>query len=257
MPALGRSHEGLTHLDNARRELGTWSAGAPAWLRDWLDLAEVETCRAGGDLERAEALLERVEGVSSGPAPTAVSKSVAEARLQLATGDAAGAARTLSPCLTVPEPVGSPRPLIEACIVDAVAALELGQGDRSFESLERALALAEREGFRRVFVEAGPEVRAMLVRHLGSATQHRPFLGALLDVPVPTDAWPPGTFEALSERERTVLRYLPSRLSAAEIAAELNLSVHTVKSHLRHVYRKLGVGSRREAVDRARRLKLL
>jgi di/tricarboxylate transporter len=54
-----------------------------------------------------------------------------------------------------------------------------------------------------------------------------------------------------------VLRYLPSRLSAAEIADELSLSVHTVKSHQRNLYRKLSATSRREAVDRARQLQLL
>jgi LuxR family maltose regulon positive regulatory protein len=63
--------------------------------------------------------------------------------------------------------------------------------------------------------------------------------------------------EPLSDRERTVLRYLPSRLSAAEIADELYLSVHTVKSHQRNLYRKLQATSRREAVDRARGLSLL
>ena len=63
--------------------------------------------------------------------------------------------------------------------------------------------------------------------------------------------------DPLTERERTVLRYLASALSNSEIAAELYVSVSTVKTHERALYRKLGAGGRREAVRRARLLKQL
>jgi LuxR family maltose regulon positive regulatory protein len=63
--------------------------------------------------------------------------------------------------------------------------------------------------------------------------------------------------EPLSEREQAILRYLPTMMSNVEIAAELFLSINTVKTHLRHVYRKLGVTRRRDAVERARELSLL
>jgi LuxR family maltose regulon positive regulatory protein len=63
--------------------------------------------------------------------------------------------------------------------------------------------------------------------------------------------------EELSPRELTVVHYLQSPLSNAEIATELSLSVHTVKTHVRSIYRKLGVASRRQAVRRARHLQLL
>jgi LuxR family maltose regulon positive regulatory protein len=66
-----------------------------------------------------------------------------------------------------------------------------------------------------------------------------------------------GRLEPLTERERTMLRYLASALSNAEIANELYVSVNTVKTHQRAVYRKLGVAGRREAVRRARALGLL
>jgi LuxR family maltose regulon positive regulatory protein len=63
--------------------------------------------------------------------------------------------------------------------------------------------------------------------------------------------------DALTEREHVVLRYLASTLSTAEIAAELYLSVNTIKTHQRVAYRKLGATSRRDAVRRAKQLRIL
>ena len=54
-----------------------------------------------------------------------------------------------------------------------------------------------------------------------------------------------------------MLRYLPTNLSAPEIARELSLSVHTVRTHVRHLFAKLGAHGRTEAVERARSLGLL
>jgi LuxR family maltose regulon positive regulatory protein len=63
--------------------------------------------------------------------------------------------------------------------------------------------------------------------------------------------------EPLSVSELRVLRYLPSNLSAPDIAGELFVSTSTVKTHMRHVYEKLGVHRRTDAVERARHLGLL
>ena len=63
--------------------------------------------------------------------------------------------------------------------------------------------------------------------------------------------------EPLSDRERAILRYLPTTLSNREIASELFVTTNTVKTHLRSIYRKLDVARRRDAVDRARDLRLL
>jgi LuxR family transcriptional regulator, maltose regulon positive regulatory protein len=68
---------------------------------------------------------------------------------------------------------------------------------------------------------------------------------------------PPGHLQALTHGETRVLRYLPTNLSAREIAGELYLSVNTVKTHQRHLYRKLGARSRTQAVEQARALGLL
>jgi LuxR family transcriptional regulator, maltose regulon positive regulatory protein len=61
----------------------------------------------------------------------------------------------------------------------------------------------------------------------------------------------------LTERELTVLRYLPTMLSNREIALEMFFSINTVKTHLKSIYRKLDVDRRRDAVDRARALSLI
>jgi len=83
--------------------------------------------------------------------------------------------------------------------------------------------------------------------------------GLLADVKrsAPPSAEPPWPGEPLTESETRVLRYLPTHLGAPEIAAELYLSANTVKTHLRHLYRKLGAHSRQEAVQRARAIGLL
>jgi len=63
--------------------------------------------------------------------------------------------------------------------------------------------------------------------------------------------------EQLSEREREVLRHVSGMLSTAEVAAEMYISVNTVKTHLRSIYRKLAATHRGEAVRRARQLELI
>jgi LuxR family maltose regulon positive regulatory protein len=65
-----------------------------------------------------------------------------------------------------------------------------------------------------------------------------------------------GLAETLTERERDVLRFLASRLTVREIADELYLSINTLKFHLKAIYRKLGVNSRAEAAEAARRMSL-
>ena len=73
--------------------------------------------------------------------------------------------------------------------------------------------------------------------------------------PRPTE--PPRLAEPLSQSEIRVLRYMPTNLSTPEIARELSLSVHTVRTHVRHLFAKLGTHRRTEAVARARALGLL
>ncbi|HKT04540.1 MAG TPA: LuxR C-terminal-related transcriptional regulator, partial [Rugosimonospora sp.] len=148
----------------------------------------------------------------------------------------------------------------EAGLVEALAAHRLGDARSAARALECVLRLAEPEGYRRVFTRSGPDARGLLLEHLDSGTACWSLVTDLLTAtgtapPVPAPTAVPG--EALTERELTILRYLQSILSNVEIAAELSVSVNTVKTHVRNIYRKLNASRRREAVRRARELHLL
>jgi LuxR family maltose regulon positive regulatory protein len=88
-------------------------------------------------------------------------------------------------------------------------------------------------------------------------TAYAPVVAELIDALEAASPPPPGLLEPLSERERDVLRLLPTMLPNTEIAGELFVSVNTVKTHVKSIYRKLEVSSRREAVARARQVRLI
>jgi LuxR family maltose regulon positive regulatory protein len=119
--------------------------------------------------------------------------------------------------------------------------------------------VASAEGFVFPITEAGAEVLAA-VQRVARQRPHSQYVDALLQARPPTTASSPlsGTHvDALSERERTVLRYLATSLSYSEIAEALFVSQNTVKTHVRHITTKLQVSSRGDAVQRARELRYL
>jgi len=105
-------------------------------------------------------------------------------------------------------------------------------------------------------------VPGLLERHARHRTAHPALIADILSVlagrgPAPPRAGPRPPLEALSESELRVLRYLPTNLTAPEIANELYVSRNTVKTHMRNLYAKLGTHRRAEAVASARDLGLL
>jgi len=108
----------------------------------------------------------------------------------------------------------------------------------------------------RSIVHLGPDVHHLLKSYAPDPDEDA-YLDHLLAVasrivaPVRTRA-ASALIDPLSEREVTVLRYLCSHLTNQEIAAALYISLNTLKSHVRTVYRKLGATSRAEAVDAGR-----
>jgi LuxR family maltose regulon positive regulatory protein len=131
--------------------------------------------------------------------------------------------------------------------------------------LEEALTLGQAKGFRRLFLDQGTNLAALLQRALPSI-QNRTlslFAATLLhSFPAESTSHLTGTvstvqIETLSQQELRVLRLLVAGMSNAEIAGELVVSNNTVKTHVKSIYRKLSVKSREEAREVARELKLL
>jgi LuxR family maltose regulon positive regulatory protein len=188
------------------------------------------------------------------------------ARLLLAQGtrdradDSIGAAIDLTDRLLAAAESGSRSgSAIDILVVQALARLALADPAGALTSLERALELAEPEGYVRIFVDEGLPMAALLklaakprsassyVRRL-LATAVMADAGAKLDQPL---------IEPLSERELEVLRLLESDLDGPDLARELTVSLPTLRTHTSNIYAKLGVNSRRAAVRRAAELGLL
>ena len=168
---------------------------------------------------------------------------LAVAAIRLAHGDALSADRRAQSSL---EESPAPHP---ARRLHALARRRASPGSRSASRatrrrpLERALEIAVADGYRRPFAEGGAAVRRLLERHATLPTAYAPLVAELLDALEPVAAPPPGLLEPLSDRERDVLRLLPTLLPNTEIAGELFVSVNTVKTHVKSIYRKLDVSA--------------
>jgi LuxR family maltose regulon positive regulatory protein len=252
--------EALARLDAAVAAVGD---RPPRLLAGGARAARAQLLAAAGDDIAAMATLDEE---AAGREPV---EAVSLARLQLARGEPAAAMATVAPLLAAAPgrpAADQPSLAIQASLVDAAATQELGDHDAAARALRRALDLAGPEGFRRAFVEGGTPVRALLVDHLHRESSHRALADTLLarlrDTAGATASPGPAAaaaalIEPLSEREQVVLRYLPSTLSAGEIADELFVSLNTVKTHIRSIYRKLDTNRRWDTVRRARQLQLL
>jgi LuxR family transcriptional regulator, maltose regulon positive regulatory protein len=255
----GEPEAALSVLQVARDEIGDWPLLAP--LDDQLLAREALLRAAVGEGEVGRALLERAERET----PTSVPVANALARLRLLEGDPDAARDVLAPHLGVGDDVsdtGMPVSVrAEAWLLDALALDALAEHDDAASSLERSLDLAEPAGLSRLIVEHGNLVRPLLRRHVRHGTAHPAIVGEVLETIEHrgSERSPVAVLlaEPLSSREQAILRYLPTMMSNQEIAGELFVSVNTVKTHLKAIYRKLDVSGRREAVQRGRELGLM
>jgi LuxR family maltose regulon positive regulatory protein len=197
--------------------------------------------------------------------------------LRLTQHDPQAATTALAPVLDGSFPRVHPSGLVEAVLLEAIARDALGDQAAAGRALEHALDLAQPNRTLFTFlIHPAPE---LLERHAWQRTAHAALIADILSVlalegsagPVdfggmasPRAGRSPGgrpqgetLREPLSQAEIRVLRYLPTGLSVTEIAGQLYLSVNTVRTHMRHIYDKLGAHRRHEAVDRARTLGLL
>lgn len=150
--------------------------------------------------------------------------------------------------------------LIQSLLLEAITRDAFGNGGAAEQSLQHALDLARPDRVLLPF-RVHP-IPALLERYAGRLTAHADLIAEVFNLPAGDDPLPPvweapTLREALTEGELRVLRYLPTDLSTREIADELYLSIHTIKTHVKHIYAKLDAHTRREAVKQARELGLL
>jgi LuxR family transcriptional regulator, maltose regulon positive regulatory protein len=148
--------------------------------------------------------------------------------------------------------------VIEILVLQALARQARGDIPAALASLQRALTLAEPEGYVRIFMDEGPPM-ASLLRTAAKQGITPSYARRLLAAVSTTEDGTPvsqGLIEPLSERELDVLRLLGTDLGGPEIARELIVSLSTVRTHTRNIYAKLGVNNRRAAVRRAAELDL-
>jgi LuxR family transcriptional regulator, maltose regulon positive regulatory protein len=208
-----------------------------------------------GQSQRAEQALADMSGPERGTGQMRNAVAV----LRLAQDDPKAATVALAPVIDGSVPMVNAHLWdVQAWLLEAIARDALGDASAAKRALEHALDLAKPEGLLFPFLlDPAP---GLLDRHRRLGTAHATFISEILDVLSGSgthEGSPPRLLEPLSQSEIRVLRYLPTRLSAPEIADQLYLSVNTVKTHMRHVYDKLGAHRRHEAVEQARTLGLL
>jgi len=251
--AQGRTAEAMAASRQAERMEGLLVTSP--FLETQARAINLEVLVALGEKERAEQALAAVDN----EARNAPEMRLVLARLRLANDDPESAVEALAPVLDG----SSPWPQwwqTQALLLEAIARDALGDLGASSRAMERALDLAEPEGVILPFLLIpAPE---LLERHVRLRSTHASLISEILNLR-PGDASPrrPEDFkppdEPLTPSELRVLQYLPTNLQVPEIAAELFLSVNTVRTHIRHLFAKLGAHGRTDAVARARELGLL
>jgi len=249
----GRDADALAAFQAAERLGGRLTA--PHMLLTPTRALLVHTLVRLGEVERAEQALARLGERDREHGEMRIAAAV----LRLAQDDQRAAMAALAPVLDGSAPVVWPAWLVEAFLLEAIARDALGDAGAAYRALERALDLAEPDGALLWFLLH--PVPDLLQRHVRHRTAHPALIADILSLlagnrPAPP-AGPPPPVEPLSDTEIRVLRYLPTHLSAPQIASELYVSHNTVRTHMRHLYAKLGTHRRVETVERARALGLL
>jgi LuxR family transcriptional regulator, maltose regulon positive regulatory protein len=259
--ARGRYQEALTAFGGAEKLANTLVRPHP--LVTSMRSQMLQTLARLGQTERAEQALAELSEDERASAQL----RIAAAALQLAAGHPQAAADALASVVDGPVSGTLRVQTVTALLLAAQARDELGDQAAAGRALEQALAVTAANGILLPFLLDGDP--ALLERQQRSGTAHPVLLAQILDLlRRPAGAVPPrdsptrwallrGLAQQLTDSETRVLRYLPTHLTVQDIANELCLSVNTVSTHRRHLYAKLGVHTRHEAVNRARTLGLL
>ncbi len=260
----------LTEVFLARLRLARRDAASAAAM-----LAETEqSLRQSGNLHRMPdvaaaqvlTLLQQGDLAAAAHLAQAHDLPLCQARVHLAQGDPSAALAVLEPYRRRVEERAWANEQLKTGILQAVAFHARGERAPAMEALDEALVSAEPGGFIRIFVDEGAPM-ARLLREASSRGVRPEYVRRLLAA-FPVDdaerAASPATrvagsrlAEPLSGRELEVLALIAEGQTNQEIAADLYLSLHTVKAHARTIYANLGVSSRTQAVARARALGVL
>jgi LuxR family transcriptional regulator, maltose regulon positive regulatory protein len=276
--ARGRDVDALAAFEAADRLAGRLAEPSTLVLPNRSLL--VQTLVRLGDTERAEQVLAELDDQARNDG----SMRISLAALRLAQHNPQEGIAALAPLLegSTPGPwSGQPALSVPGVnfwgcvfVLEAIVRDALGDFPAAASALERALDLAEPHGALEIFLLI--PAPGLLERHARQRTSHAALIAEILSLLAETQAGPhdglslpcrpgplpplsrPGPLlDPLSDSEMRVLRYLPTHLTKPEIACELYVSANTVKTHVSHVYQKLGTHGRAETVARARDLGLL
>jgi LuxR family maltose regulon positive regulatory protein len=240
--AEGRPDEAMATIGAARRDLG---APPPPVVESALVALRSRLLRLGGAPNEAWHVLR--DEVDS---PALLVETAAAA---LATGRIDQARKLL---VGTPWSDSEPRPTVERHVLAAWLASAEGFPEDAGRSLREAMETASVHRLVEVFVRAGPVVVKLVADHDGLAPDFRhAVLARARDAMAPVAGG--DLADPLTDRELEILSYLPSRLTNTELAEKCYVSVNTIKTHMAHIYRKLDVANRNEAIIRARQLGLL
>jgi LuxR family transcriptional regulator, maltose regulon positive regulatory protein len=243
----GQRAAGLAELRAGRAEVG--DTPVPPQITAALAVLEHRVALLNGNLDAAAQVATWLGSRTGASGEILLLRAWTEA----AAGRHDAARAVLAPVYERATPILLAQTVVEAHLVDAEAALQIGDRAAGQAALEEALTAAEAVGVVRPFALAGPCTQELLSAR-AAANGRGPFAA---QVAAARAAVIPDPAVLLSEREMAILTLLPSLLNAREIADEFTISVNTVKSHIRSIYAKLGVSSRREAVVHARDAGLL
>jgi len=158
--------------------------------------------------------------------------------------------------LTTCDEMGWTHQKIQVLILQGLVLQATHDQASAIKAMERALSLAEPEGYLQTFICEGPNMEKLLEK-LSKRGRNRAYANDLLRAFLTEkSSQQPGLVEPLSPRELEVLRLLMTSLSVSDIAGELTISVNTVRSHIKNIYSKLGVNRRLDAIEKAKELNL-
>lgn len=237
-----------------------------AWIPTWLDDCRVRYWLATDQMDEA---LQWVNVVGSGLGDSfnfhqdlahinLARILIAHGILQSDATDLVKGMDLLDRLLPVARSAGWVHESIRIMVLQSIALQAAGKSEKAVEILAEALELAQAGGYVRTFIQEGPQIKVQLER-LSGAGEHRNYALRLLSVLEVEGEVTRKTLlvDELTDREMEVLRLLVTHLPVPDIAEELYVSVHTVRSHVKSIYNKLNVHSRIAAVERARELRLI